>query len=131
MQSLTDICRGYEVDVELLQTYHARASYFGDPIFDFFPKKCRFNNLQEKDFNKSWHTLSQANWKDDIHRILSTFLWTKKIYPTKKDSDLHGGVWEDVKNETKDRYALKGEKLEKQQEISKQAGYHDRYSWLK
>lgn len=103
MQGLIDICRGYEVEVELIQPYHARASYFGELLFDFFPKKCRFYNLQENEFKNSWHSLNVSNWKDDINRILSTFLWTKKIYPIKEESDLHGGVWEDVKTEIKER----------------------------
>ena len=105
MQALTSICKLYECEVELIQPWHARVTYFGKPLFDYFPKNARLHDLKEKHIKRGWYTLNRNDWKDDIHRILSTFIWTNIIYPNKKDSDKYGGIWEDIKKELKEKYS--------------------------
>lgn len=78
MQSLKDICKLYECDVELIQPYHARIYYYDKPIFDFFPKSKRLFNINEKNFKKAWHTLND-NWKKQIHSILKIFVITEEL----------------------------------------------------
>lgn len=74
MQALKDICRQYEFEIELIQPWHARISYFDEPIFDFYPKNKRLFDLRKK----TWHTLA-SNWKKQIHSILGVYIFTEEL----------------------------------------------------
>lgn len=80
MQSFIRICNRHEFEIELIQPWHVRVSYFGEDVFDFFPKNKRLFNLREKNLKKAWHTLNYSFWRKLIYRLLETYLFTNMIY---------------------------------------------------